>query len=180
MPDPECVELPDDRVVKSELGVVGQVVGSLPLGDDGVLQGGVLVGQTASANRVTVDGLNLGDVSTEVVGEELANGLLSPGISSLVTLTIKFLQLYFTALEYAWKSSIATTYIKAANISFVQESCLYEMLMKLSVGVHHLTIFLFKRKQNVESNINSQIQSITKLNSSANWINITRKILCYV
>ncbi len=90
MPDPESVELPDDRVVKPELGVVGQVVGRLPLGNDGVLQGGVLVGETASANRVAIDGLNLCDVSAEVVGEEFANCFLSPGIPSLVTSSIFF------------------------------------------------------------------------------------------
>ena len=42
------------------------------------------MGETASANRVAIDGLNLGDVSTEVVGEKLPNSFLSPGISSLV------------------------------------------------------------------------------------------------
>ena len=62
LPDPEGVELPDNGVVESELSVVGKVVGSLPLGNNGVLEGGVLVGQAAAPERVTVNWLNLGNV----------------------------------------------------------------------------------------------------------------------
>ena len=80
--DPEGVELPDHSVVEAELGVVGKVVGGLPLGDDGVLEGGVFVSQAAAANRVAIDGLDLGDVG-RVIGQELADGLLGPGISGL-------------------------------------------------------------------------------------------------
>ena len=82
LPNPEGVELSDHGVVEAELGVVGKVVRGLPLCDDRVLQGGVLVSQTAAANRVAIDGLDLGDVG-RVVGQEFADGFLRPGIASL-------------------------------------------------------------------------------------------------
>jgi len=50
LPGPEGVELADDGVVEPELGVVGQVKRSLPLGDHRILQGGVLVGEAASSD----------------------------------------------------------------------------------------------------------------------------------
>ena len=62
LPGPEGVELSDDRVVEPELGVVGQVEGGLPLGDNRVLEGWVLVREAAPANGVTVERLNLGNV----------------------------------------------------------------------------------------------------------------------
>ena len=75
LPHPEGVVLAHDGVVEPELGVVGQVVWGLPLGDDRVLQRRILVGEAAAANGVAVDRLHLGHVRG-VVRQELSDGFL--------------------------------------------------------------------------------------------------------
>ena len=62
LPDPEGGVLPDDGVVEPEFRVVGEVVRCLPLCNDGVLEGGILVGEAAVPDGMTVEWLYLGNI----------------------------------------------------------------------------------------------------------------------